>query len=134
MLRYPTWSSSCSIGSLLETNLIKATEMATKQRKAAKDFTATFPSGMIQKWRRMVKEWEANPSRPNPYVSKDRGRLFRLGLITITNSHSPDSKVSEIQLRLAQEEAAKAEKGKRAPHQVSASVFIRMGLELEDQQ
>jgi hypothetical protein len=44
------------------------------------------------------------------------------------------SKVSEIRLQLAQEEAAEAEKGQRAPHQVSASVFIRMGLELEDQQ
>lgn len=44
------------------------------------------------------------------------------------------SKVSEIRLRLAQEEAAEVERGQRAPHQVSASVFIRMGLELEEQQ
>lgn len=44
------------------------------------------------------------------------------------------SKLSEIRLRLAQEEASEAERGYRAPHQVSASVFIRMGLELEDQQ
>jgi len=37
-------------------------------------------------------------------------------------------------LRLAEEEAADVERGKEAPHKVSASVFIRMGLELEDQQ
>lgn len=44
------------------------------------------------------------------------------------------SKVSEAQLRLTQEEAAEVERGKETPHKVSASVFICMGLELEDQQ
>jgi hypothetical protein len=44
------------------------------------------------------------------------------------------SKVSEIRLWLAQEEVAEAERGQQAPHQVSASVFVRMGLKLEDQQ
>ena len=44
------------------------------------------------------------------------------------------SKVSEIRLRLAQEEAAEAEKGQRLPHQVSPSIFIRNGLDIEDQQ
>jgi hypothetical protein len=44
------------------------------------------------------------------------------------------SKVSEIRLRLVQEEAAEVERGHRLPHQVSPSVFIRMGLDLEDQQ
>lgn len=44
------------------------------------------------------------------------------------------SKVSEARLRLTEEEAEEAESGKEAPHKVSASVFIRMGLELKDQQ
>ena len=55
-------SSPYPIGSLLEANLIKATEMESKQRKVANDFTVTFPLDMIQQWRRMVREWEANPS------------------------------------------------------------------------
>jgi len=42
--------------------------------------------------------------------------------------------VSEARLRLTEEEAAEAERGIAAPHKVSASVFVRMGLELEDQQ
>lgn len=46
----------------------------------------------------------------------------------------PASKISEVRLQLAQEEVADAERGKHAPHKISASVFIRMGLELEDQQ
>ena len=48
--------------------------------------------------------------------------------------HFIGSKVSEVRLQLTKEEAAEAEKGITAPHRVSASVFVRMGLELEDQQ
>ena len=48
--------------------------------------------------------------------------------------HFLGSKVSEARLRLTEEEAVDAEKGIAAPHKVSASVFVRMGLELEDQQ
>ena len=33
-----------------------------------------------------------------------------------------------------QEEAAEVERWKEVPHMVSASVFVRMGLKLEDQQ
>ena len=61
------------IGSLLETNLGKAVEMAVKQRKAAIDFSGTFPKKTVEKWRKMVKEWQENPSCSNPYVSNERG-------------------------------------------------------------
>ena len=44
------------------------------------------------------------------------------------------SKVSEVRLRLTQEEAAEVERGKETPHKVSASVFVCMGFKLEDQQ
>ena len=61
------------VGSLLEKNLLKAVEMASKQRQVANDFTATFPPKTVQNWRCMVKEWEADPSYPNPYVLKEQG-------------------------------------------------------------
>ena len=64
------------VGSLLDTNLIKAKEMASIQQKAADDFTTTFPQDTIFEWKRMVQEWEADPSRPNPYVSNVRGMPF----------------------------------------------------------
>ena len=114
---------------------MKAVDMASKQRKAADDFTATFPSSTVKKWKRMVRKWEADSSRPNPYVSKERGRCYVISSyvprLTVISSAS---KLSEIRLRLVQEEAAEAERGQRTPHQVSASVFVRMGLDLEDQQ
>ena len=108
--------------------------MASIQRKAANDFTATFPPETVGKWQRMVQEWEANSSHPNPYVSNDHGKFFRLTLIIMTHIILLALKVSEIRLQLAEKEAVEVERGQRAPHQVSASVFIRMGLELEDQQ
>lgn len=43
-------------------------------------------------------------------------------------------KLSEIRLQLAKEEAADVENGQPSPHKISALVFVRMGLELEDQQ
>ena len=46
----------------------------------------------------------------------------------------PGSKVSAARLRLAEEDNAEAENGKEALDKVSVSVFVRMGLELEDQQ
>lgn len=83
----------------------------------------------------MVNEWEANPSRPNPYISTEHGKRFltlhnECGLIVL----SPASKVSAARLRLTQEETAETERGKDALNKISASVFVCMGLELEDQQ
>jgi hypothetical protein len=63
-------------GSLLGTNLAKAVEMKSKQQKVADDFTATFPSETVRQWRKMVKRWQKKPSRPNPYVSNERGTFF----------------------------------------------------------
>ena len=46
----------------------------------------------------------------------------------------PASKLSEVRLRLAEEEITEAERGQHMPHKISASVFVQMGLELEEQQ
>ena len=121
-------------GSLLATNLTKAAEMALKQRQAANEFSGTFPHETVQSWTKMVKDWENDHSRPNPYISKERGTF--LNSISWLKSHNnlPASKISEVRLRLSQEEVTGAEHGQHAPHRVSASVFVRMGLELEDQQ
>jgi len=83
----------------------------------------------------MVREWEVDPSRPNPYVSNDRSMAFFTSSQSSELTHIWSAlKISEIRLRLAQEEAEEAENGQRAPHQISVSVFVRMGIELEDQQ
>ena len=70
------------VGLLLEKNLSKAVEMALSQCQVANDFTATFPHKTVQTWGHMVKEWETNPSYPNPYISKEQGTPFSMsGLV-----------------------------------------------------
>jgi hypothetical protein len=64
------------VGSLLETNLVKAAGAASKQRKVAEDFTATFPDETVETWKEMVDKWQKEPSSPNPYVSNERGMFF----------------------------------------------------------
>jgi hypothetical protein len=56
---------------------VKAVETASRQRQVAEDFTATFPYKTVQEWRQMVKEWQANSLRPNPYASNERGVYFQ---------------------------------------------------------
>ena len=86
----------------------------------------------------MVKKWESNPSSPNPYISKEHGKLPLYSSQpvgrTLLNILVSASKVSAARLRLTEEETADAQRGKEALNHVSASVFVRMGLELEDQQ
>lgn len=108
--------------------------MASKQRQAASEFSGTFPDETVQSWKKMVKDWETDPLCPNPYVSNERGRFFHAILWLKSHNNLPASKILEVRLRLSQEEVTEAERGKHAPHKVTPSVFVRMGLELEDQQ
>jgi hypothetical protein len=82
----------------------------------------------------MVKEWQKDPSRPNPYVSNERGTFFRRYFSPYLTVHFTSIKTFGGSIAAGQEEVAEAERGQHTPHKVSASVFIRMGLELEDQQ
>lgn len=68
-------------------NLVKAAETALRQRKVADDFTATFPLRTIQQWREMVREWQENPLRPNPYASNERGKLFQIYLVPVPQTY-----------------------------------------------
>jgi hypothetical protein len=113
---------------------VKAKEMASRQRKAADDFTTTFPEETVTEWKKMVKDWQGDPKLPNPYVSNEQGMFSKIIQLLCLTVVSPASKLSEARLRLTQEEVAEAERGRHTPHKISASVFIRMGLDLEDQQ
>jgi hypothetical protein len=84
---------------LLETNLGKAVEMAAKQRKAATDFSGMFPKKTIENWQKMVKEWQENPSRPNPYISNERG-MYSEG-VSACMSHDYLTSIEDLRGSLA---------------------------------
>ena len=75
------------LGSLLETNLTKALEMASIQRKVADDFSNTFPKEVIQQWEQMVMKWNENSLQPNPYVSSEHCMFFLKHLDALSYNH-----------------------------------------------
>lgn len=42
--------------------------MAKIQRERHQELDLTFPRDVVQKWEKMVTDWNANPQAPNPYV------------------------------------------------------------------
>jgi hypothetical protein len=50
--------------------------MSEWQQKNHDDFTAALPSNSIQKWHKMVEDWNVNQKAPNPYIEPVTGKLF----------------------------------------------------------
>ena len=82
----------------------------------------------------MLEKWEEDPLCPNPYVSNEQGALL-IGVSLPWLTVLPLAiKISEARLQLAQEEVAEAEHSQHTLHNISVSIFVQMGLEIEDQQ
>lgn len=91
--------------------------MHVKQREAFVKFNATFSSDVVERWGKMVAEWDADRTKPNPYEEPVAG-----------------TSTAEVRLELAKEEAADVERGNRTIHNISAGRWLIMGLDLEEQQ
>ncbi|KAI0054627.1 hypothetical protein BV25DRAFT_1843527 [Artomyces pyxidatus] len=88
-----------------------------KQRLIFEELEKTIPSNLAHVWEEAVLAWDADKSRPNPYKEPE-----------CTNT------TANMRLELAQEEAEEAARGVIALHEMSASVFLSAGMELEEQQ
>lgn len=47
--------------------------MRDKHRNIFRQFSATFREDTVQKWQKMVKEWNDDHSQPNPYAEPQCG-------------------------------------------------------------
>lgn len=47
--------------------------MSAKQTTIFNQLSATFSPDAVQKWEAMVSTWNADPSKPNPYVEPKSG-------------------------------------------------------------
>ncbi|KAJ7444965.1 hypothetical protein B0H11DRAFT_2249680 [Mycena galericulata] len=95
-------------------------EKAKVERAAQEEGLAAFSAEQAEKipeWRAKVDDFEADPSKPNPYEIKVVG-------------------LNEAQVRLQfnEEEAKQAKEGVVPLHDVSPSTFMAAGLDLEEQQ
>jgi hypothetical protein len=108
--------------------------MQTKHRSAFTQFNATFPPAVVDKWEKMVAEWDADKSKKNPYEEPLVGELhiccygYHLSIIYVGTT------MAEVRLELANEEDADAARGNESLHDISAGKWLSIGLDIEEQQ
>ncbi|KAH9884045.1 hypothetical protein C8Q73DRAFT_661408, partial [Cubamyces lactineus] len=111
------WRKKIELGPFLLRSLRQAAQIAHKQRRLFNEFTATFPPDVVKEWERVIALWNVNPGHgADPYEEPE----------TTTT-------ISKVRLELAKEEAADAAVNPEVLD-MSPSVFIQVGLDLEDQQ
>ena len=121
-------------GELLLRSLLKALLMKEKHTSENRKFDATLSTELRQKWLMMIQSWESDKSKPNPYMHTEKGIFYCC--IAIPRAYVPPaSNLAEVRRKLAEaDEVALRRDGITPPLQVPGSVFIRSGLEIEDQQ
>jgi hypothetical protein len=108
--------------------------MQTKHGGAFTQFNTTFPPAIVDKWEKMVAEWDADKSKKKPYEEPLVGELHiccyscRLSTIYVGTT------MTEVQLELANKENADAARGNESSHDISAGKWLSIGLDIEEQQ
>ncbi|KAK7026660.1 hypothetical protein VNI00_015533 [Paramarasmius palmivorus] len=117
--QFSSWNHRKRIG--LGKQLKKRQRKAVSQQKVHMEvyqqFTASQVPEVIKEWSTIVLDWEWGVSQRNPYSLPRSGTTEQ-----------------DVQLHYAQKEAEDLRKGIVAVHDVSGSVFMYIGLEIEEQQ
>ena len=106
-----------------------------KEKHAAVNakFDAMFSGELRDEWLRMIRDWEKDQSKPNPFTYTAKGGHSCVIWQLPRGTHIRlASNLADIRQRLAEAEEEDTNRG-TAPHEVPGSVFIRMGLEIEEQ-
>jgi hypothetical protein len=56
--------------------------MQVKHKQAFVKFNATFPPAVVDRWEKMVAEWDCDKTKQNPYAEPVAGRQILCSLIT----------------------------------------------------
>ncbi|KAH9885590.1 hypothetical protein C8Q73DRAFT_659447, partial [Cubamyces lactineus] len=111
------WQKIVSFGSDFLRALQQARETSKVQMRNFTQYTKTFKPEVIEQWERRIHEWEQDPSKPDPYEE-----------VTVPLS------MKRTKLELSLEEEEEHMKGALPAHEVTPSVFLQLGIELEEQQ
>ena len=123
-------------GTLLLRNLHESRRMSKRCKQTCYEFERQTSAETVREWREMKCSWEQDSSKADPYkVAEKReshqppwlGRADRCLLSTAAS-------VDAIKRKLAEAEALEVASGNQIPHKLHPSSFVRMGLEIEDQQ
>lgn len=106
-----------------------------KEKHAAinEKFNSSFPKDVLLKWAEMISCWERDKTAPNPYIHTEKGIICWFPLFLLRTNSLSAGNMAEVRRRLAEADTQDAQRG-HTLHEVPASVFIRSGLEIEEQQ
>jgi hypothetical protein len=107
--------------------------MRTKHQGAFIKFNGTFLPAIIEKWEKMVVEWDKNKSAKNPYEESVAGAPY-VCFMSVVTYQAIGTTMTEVRLELANEENEDAARGKETLHDVSPGRWLIMALDLEEQQ
>ena len=90
----------------------------------------------IAEWREVVEAWESDRSKTNPYMSETTGSSHSLMGTRLLTCRSLALSQDGIRLRLSETEATALASGALVMlhDEVTPSMYISMGLDLEHQQ
>ncbi|KAI0037791.1 hypothetical protein FA95DRAFT_1585548 [Auriscalpium vulgare] len=111
------WRKLINIGNLMKAALKRAVRFRAQQRVAFDDFDKAIPEDTRKMWEAMVQAFNKDRKKANPYSEPVQ---------TTT--------LADVRIQLADEEALDAVRGQLSLHETTASVFLSVGMELEDQQ
>ncbi|KAK7461260.1 hypothetical protein VKT23_008435 [Stygiomarasmius scandens] len=117
------WVKLVGLGNLLLKRLLNALSELIIHQRALKEFTEQ-QGDICMTWEKMVKEWEGELSlHPDERQKKNPYEIPNAGMSE-----------SEVRLQLMTAEAAQEAAGAPSVHNVSPTVFVSQGLDLEEQQ
>ncbi|KAJ6557474.1 hypothetical protein B0H19DRAFT_1261098 [Mycena capillaripes] len=105
-------------GEALRRKMVVAIAERDKQIAAFKIVSKTIDGDVKKTWRKMIEDWEADPSEPNLY--------------TLTRKDCPTE--AEVRLDVRKDEDALTTGGKAPLHGRSATAFLTAGIQIEDAQ
>lgn len=68
------WKKILGMGNLLRQSLVKALKMKGKHAAVNEKFDATISDELREEWRTMVRDWEKDNSKPNPFTHTEKGK------------------------------------------------------------
>ena len=107
--------------------------MKAKHVSENKKFDATIHEDLHEQWFMMIRDWESDKSNLNPYIHTEKGISGILHHSSLCTYICPASNLTEVRRKLAEADEEEITRG-AISHQVLGSVFIRNGLEIEEQQ
>ena len=127
------------LGSSLYDGLKHAIEMHQVHQQLFDEFTATFPVKTVAGWEKMVMEWESDMTKSNPYEEPAIGKYLSRVIICVILFHFIDTfgvvtTSADVKLELVKEEEEDALCGCQVNHEISPTLCLTLGLDLEESQ